>query len=219
MTTTTPNSHPTSQTSTSLLTLPTEIREMIYALLPDAQAFNLNPRRKSGDQNLLREFQPPALGQVHPVLRTELLNRMYSHLRLELSRTSDTTPFTRWLGKCGDDVLASIKTITVTLPWNYGMSLIITLGVQPSVALAWGVFDHTTFDSGVPPGYHRFGAQYAEQLRDAQALALTALVENMPAHPKYSRRMWTKEAWVVVKDVVFTHLQCRAAIFRAPRAP
>ncbi|GAB7342833.1 hypothetical protein MBLNU457_g0960t1 [Dothideomycetes sp. NU457] len=225
MSTTTSNSHGARPPPASLLTIPPEIREMIYDYLPDAQAFELNPRCKarwrnsSGNVNLLRELEPPELGEVHPLLRAELATRMYSNIRLNLWRTSDTAPFTHWLGNCGDGVLSVIKTITITVSWNYGQPLVFTLGAQPTVALAWtplrdrgrrfnpehhATIDHTTYDSGVPHQFRKF----AGQLRDAQALALTAMEENMPQHPRYPRRVWTKEAWVVVKGVIFTELSC-----------
>lgn len=212
--------HEFSSPPANLLTIPPEIREMIYAYLPDAEAFHLTPRHRTGDQDLLRDFKTPALGQVHPLLRAELQTRMYSEIRLDLSRTSDTAAFTRWLGLCGDNILACIKTITFSVPWEARQPLTVTLGAEPHVHLKWLNFYHATLITGTAARERFwFEAQCVDRLRDAQALALAALEENMPLHPRYDRRVWTKEAWVVVKDVVFTSLQCRAARYQPPAEP
>ena len=193
----------------SLITIPPEIREIIYNHLPDMEEFHLKPGYHLKDRDFLCEFRPPALGRVHPILRAEVLNRMYAHLNIELTRTNDTKSFTRWLSKCSPDVMVSIKTMTIRLPWVLEDPLIITMSTGPMIDLRWDLGKVSRVPRiGVPISPQRLEKVRA-LLLDTKTLALQAMREHMPQHHAYERRVFTKAAFMMIKNIVFDELMCR----------
>jgi len=195
--------------SVSLITIPPEIRKMIYNYLPDMEEFQLKPGYHLKDRDFLCEFRPPALGRVQPILRAEILNRMYAHVRIELTRTKDTKSFTHWLSKCSPDVMVSIKTMTMQLSWVLEDPLIITLSTEPTVDLRWDMGKVSRMPRmGVPVSSQRL-EKVTALLIETKTLALRAMHGHMPQHPEYHRRFFTKEAYLIVKNIVFDELMCR----------
>jgi len=192
-----------------LLSIPPEIRDTIYGhLLPDIQEFlsystKVYWSRPGIDKRgLNQQFCPPAIARVHPKIRAEVLARMYTNLRLHIRSTSETTSFTKWLGRCNIDIINSIRSIVIVAQIQSRIfplgELSIKLSSDPKAKIYWR---KTT--SNVPS---RWTAPYGAMMDAARTAVLRTMEACMPKHPHYDRRVFTQHAFMTLKAELWYQL-------------
>ncbi|GAB7342834.1 hypothetical protein MBLNU457_g0961t1 [Dothideomycetes sp. NU457] len=214
-----------SSTGPGLLSIPPEIRDMIYDhLLPDIQEFRCHPELPGVDQQLC----PPAIARVHPKIRAEVLSRTYTNLRVCITQTTQTSSFTKWLGRCNVDVLQNIRSIVIILRMSHWIfsngALFVELTSDPTVNIRWQKESYLASLPNLPIGiaaqqqplfhWQRMQLQRSHRQRvnlmNAAKTAVSRIMEScMPKHPHYDRRVFTQHAFMALKAELWYELGFR----------
>lgn len=208
-----------------LLSIPPEMRDRIYGhLLPAIQEYRFD----RGGKVLDKQFCPPAIARVHPTTRAEILARMYTNLRVCITQTSQTSSFTKWLGKCNMDIIHTIRSIVIIVRIPDGIfshgALFIELNSDPSINIRWQREVHAaspTFPGNVISAQHqqllhwyrlkqqRIHRQRVKLLNAAKAAVSQTMESCMPKHPHYDRRVFTQHAFMILKAELWYELGFR----------